>query len=141
ISWSAAWMFYLATVRLRGEKIMKNLHNLIMIGFIGYGISISNTIQAFKAILKRKYAFLRTPKYAVQVSTDDWKSKRYHVPLDLTILAETSAVVLGLFGITVAFSNSNFGIIPILSLYITAYGLVALLTLFSSKADGPKLTH
>ena len=140
VSWSAAWMFYIATLRLRGENIRGNLRNLIMIGFIGYGISISNTIQALKALRKRKYPFLRTPKYAVRVSGDDWKNKRYHVPIDLTIVAETAAIILGVLGIIIAFSNSNFGIIPILSLYVTAYGLVTALTLFSSKGDAPR-TH
>jgi len=140
VSWSAAWMFYIATLRLRGENIRGNLRNLIMIGFIGYGISISNTIQASKVILKRKYPFMRTPKYAVRVSSDDWKNKSYHVPLDVTIVAETAAIILGTVGIIVALSNSNFGIIPILSLYVTAYGLVTGLTLFSSKGDAPR-TH
>ncbi len=140
VSWSAAWMFYIATLRLRGENIRGNLRTLIMVGFIGYGISISNTIQALKAVRKRRYPFMRTPKYAVRVSGDDWKNKRYHVPLDVTIVAETVAIVLGALAIIIAFSNSNFGIIPILSLYVTAYGLVTGLTLFSSKGDAPR-TH
>lgn len=138
VSWSAAWMFYITTLRLKGESIRGNLLNLIMIGFIGYGISVSNTIQALKALRKRKYPFMRTPKYAVRVSGDTWKNKRYHVPLDVTIVAETAAIILGALGIIVAISNSNYGIIPILALYVTAYGLVAGLTLFSSQGDAPR---
>ncbi len=74
----------------------------------------------------------------MRISGDDWKKKRYHVPLDVTIVAETAVIILGALGIIVAISNSNFGIIPILALYVTAYGLVAGLTLFSSQGDAPR---
>ncbi len=133
----AVWTYPLASLRTKGLSLIGNLPSLIVLGLIGYGISLSNTIEASKALLMgRAWAFKRTPKYAVKRGTDDWRSKKYQVPLDFTGVLEAAAATLGVIGVGMAFVNSNFGIALILAFYASAYAFVSWLTLVQSTKGG-----
>lgn len=132
----AAWVYYAAALKFQGLSLIKNLPSLIILGLIGYGISLSNTIEAMRALLTNKrWSFKRTPKYAVQKSFDEWRSKKYHVPLDVRSLFEIMASILGFVAIVVAIRDVNWGIVPILALYTMAYTFVGYLTLTQSKKE------
>lgn len=130
----AVWMCLFITVKRQGLNIFKYFPSLILLGIIGYGVSLSNTIGALKGLLLNKTGtFSRTPKYAIMAKTDDWKGKKYQVPMDLTALLELLAACWGGFCAIVAASFSNYGIIPIFIPYIVAYATVSVLTLRQSK--------
>ncbi len=130
----AAWIYYYVALRRQGISILRNLQGFFLLGFIGYGISLSNTIEAVRAFLGWGGEFRRTPKYAVKKRGDDWKTRIYHVPLDLKALTEILAGVLGWTAILHAYITNNIGIIPIIAFYTISYILVATLTITQSES-------
>ena len=76
----AVWMYPFVSVKARGLKIRTRLPSILLLGLIGFGVSLSNTVEAGKALLsRRRWEFVRTPKYALRGVADSWKEKKYQV--------------------------------------------------------------
>jgi hypothetical protein len=130
----SAWITPIVALRSQGYPVSKNISSLLILYLLGCGVSMSNTIEAGKALLtNRSWAFKRTPKYAVQKRKEEWKDKRYQVPLDGVCLLEAALVCLGMAAITQAILRSNLGALLILIPYTSAYAFVFLLTIRESR--------
>jgi cellulose synthase/poly-beta-1,6-N-acetylglucosamine synthase-like glycosyltransferase len=130
----AAWIYFAMSLRLQGYSLSRNLPSLLILGMVGYGISISNTIEAFKGLLSSKsFPFKRTPKYNIRNQKDDWRNKRYQVPLDGVGILEGLMAIFGASSVIIAFMNSNFGILLILVFYTFAYSVISYLTITQSR--------
>lgn len=133
---AAAWIYYAASIRYQGFSLIRNIPYFALLGFVGYGISVSNTVQALRGVLSPATGiFMRTPKYAVRRRGDPWRTKKYQVPLDRTFWLELAATVLGLAAMVNAVKTTNWGIIPILALYTIAYAVVASLSAFQTGSE------
>jgi len=77
--------------------------------------------------------FKRTPKYAVKKESDEWKDKKYQVPLQKTMLLELAMGVLGVASICFAVQTLNYGMVPILVLFTICYINIVVLTKLHSK--------
>jgi cellulose synthase/poly-beta-1,6-N-acetylglucosamine synthase-like glycosyltransferase len=131
----SAWITPLVVMRVQGLPVSKNLSSLLVLYMLGCGVSLSNTIEAGKALFTNKsWAFKRTPKYAIQQGKGEWKDKRYQVPLDAVCLLEFALVCLGITAIGDAIFHSNLGVLLILIPYTAAYGFVFLLTIVESRS-------
>ena len=80
-----------------------------MITFLlGFGISLSNSIEAGKALLSNRiWDFTRTPKYANLQKVRDWKKQKYQVPLDFTWVLELALICLGGISIIIGVLTSK----------------------------------
>ena len=134
LSMVAAWLSPLVTLKLQRLSIRKNLPSLLMLFLLGSGISVSNTIEAIKALFtNRMWEFKRTPKYANLQSKEGWRNRRYQIPLDFVFLLELASVFLGLVASTIAILHSHYFVLIILVPYTTAYIFIALLTYHQSR--------
>jgi cellulose synthase/poly-beta-1,6-N-acetylglucosamine synthase-like glycosyltransferase len=134
LSMFAAWLSPLVSLRSQKLSVYKNLSSLFILYLLGSGISVSNTIEAIKALLTNKvWEFKRTPKYAVLSNKTSWENQRYQIPLDLVFLLEIAAVLLGVVAITFAILRSHYGVLIILTPYTAAYAFIAYFTLKESR--------
>ena len=102
----------------------------------GYGICVSNTLEAMKAfLLKSSGSFKRTPKYAVLDSDGSWRDKKYQVPIDSTSAFEAASIAFAMFAIVRAIHFLNYGLMFILTIYCMAFLFVFLTTLFQSGKE------
>ena len=125
LSTTAAWIYYLMAMKMQHFSVLRNLQHLVTLGFLGYGISVSNSVQATKAfLLSSSGKFERTPKYAIIGSNGSWKDKKYQVPLDITTMIEAGSIVLATIAIIRALYFTNYGILVILGVYFTSFLLV-----------------
>jgi cellulose synthase/poly-beta-1,6-N-acetylglucosamine synthase-like glycosyltransferase len=132
----AAWVTPIASLKVQNLPVSRNLWSLLILFLLGFGISMSNTIEAGKALLtNRDWAFKRTPKYAVETGNQEWRSKRYQVPLDRTAILELLLVLLGGIAMIFAISRSNFVVLLILIPYTLAYAFVFFLTVWQSQQE------
>lgn len=132
----AAWIPPLVALKTEPLPWWRKLFNFITLFLLGCGISLSNTIEASKALLtKRSWAFRRTPKYAVQDGVDKWRDKRYQVALDFVWWIELLSISLGLLATGYSISQSNFGVLLILVPFTIAYIFVLLLTILQSRQE------
>jgi len=133
---AAAWIYYIVAMRMQHISVARNWRSLLALGFLGYGISVSNTLEAAKAfLLKGSGVFKRTPKYAVIGREGTWKDKKYQVPLDYTSMVEALSVILAAVAIGRAVAFSNYGIIIILGVYAFAYIFVFSTTISQSGKE------
>jgi len=132
----AAWIPPFTVMKAQPLPLWRKLSSFGILFFLGCGVSLSNTIEAGKALLtKRNWAFERTPKYAVQYGKEQWRDKRYQVSLDFVCILELVFVCLG--GISIGYSilSSNFGVLVILFPFTAAYAFVFSLTILQSRPE------
>jgi hypothetical protein len=133
----AAWVTPVVALRTQGLPLSRNLLTLVVLFLLGCGVSLSNTIEAGKALLtNRNWSFKRTPKYAIQHDKGEWRDKRYQVPLDFVCFLELACICLGGCVLGYAAWCSNFAVWLILVPYTGAYTFVFLLTFRQSRQGG-----
>lgn len=133
---AAAWVYYIVAMRRQHISVLGNWRSLLALGFLGYGISVSNTLEALKAfLLKGSGVFKRTPKYAVVGTEGTWKDKKYQVPLEYTSFLEALSVLVAAVAIGRAVAFDNLGIIIILGVYAFAYVFVFSTTISQSGKE------
>lgn len=133
LSMVAAWLSPLVSLKLQKLSIHDNLLELVVLFLLGCGISVSNTVEAVKALLtNRNWEFKRTPKYA-HIHGRDWQSRSYQVPLDFVFLLEIASVCLGMVAITFAIQHNHYAVLAILVPYTTSYIFISTLTFLQSR--------
>jgi cellulose synthase/poly-beta-1,6-N-acetylglucosamine synthase-like glycosyltransferase len=136
---AATWVSPLVTLKTQHMPIAQNLSSLIVLFLLGAGISLSNTIEAGKALLtNRSWEFKRTPKYARLRAQEDWRSLHYQVPLDVVGLLELTLTCLGALSIITAVRDANFAMLVILAPYTAAYAFVVAFTLYQSQPSAAR---
>jgi cellulose synthase/poly-beta-1,6-N-acetylglucosamine synthase-like glycosyltransferase len=125
--------YCIEAVRTQHLGLARNMKQILMLVIIGYGISVSNSVSALSGLLSDQTGvFLRTPKYAIAGNGDTWKGKKYQLALNRVTIFETLASVVGILALIYATALHNYGIIPVLALYVSGYLLVLFLTLSQS---------
>jgi predicted ferric reductase len=133
----AAWIPPVVALKGQPLPLSRKLSSVLILFLLGCGISLSNTIEAVKALLtNRNWAFKRTPKYAIQHEKDEWRDKRYQVSLDFVCFLELVLVCLGVSAIAYAVWRLNFGVLLILVPFTAAYAFVSTLTILQSRREG-----
>lgn len=130
LSTVAVLAFCIQAVKVQNLGLFGNIRQILILVVIGYGVSISNSIQALAGLLSRETGtFSRTPKYAISSSSQTWRGKKYQITFNRTMLIEAGAVALAVAAITDAWLTSNFGLLPILLVYLAGYSFVLYLSL------------
>jgi hypothetical protein len=133
---SAVWISPIVILKIQGFPIPRNLSSLVVLFLLGFGVSVSNTLEAGKALFtNRNWVFQRTPKYAVQYEKEEWKDKKYQVPIGFLTYLELIFVCLGILAIADAIWHLNFGVLLILIPYTSAYAFVFSLTILQSYQE------
>ena len=65
-----------------GQTILMRIHNLAMMLILGMGLSLNNSLAVFEALLGKKSAFLRTPKFNVHGENIAINKNEYFLPRD-----------------------------------------------------------
>jgi hypothetical protein len=101
---------------------------------LSLGISLSNLREASKALFtNRTWEFSRTPKYADLQDKNDWKKKKYQLPVDIIWIMELILVMLGLWAIGTAIRQTSYPVLLILVPFTISYGFVMLLSILQSR--------
>jgi cellulose synthase/poly-beta-1,6-N-acetylglucosamine synthase-like glycosyltransferase len=138
LSMVAAWLSPLVTLKQQKLSIRKNLPALLVLFLLGSGISVSNSIEAIKALFtNREWEFKRTPKYANLKSKEGWRDHRYQVPLDFVFLLELASVCLGLSATVISILHKHYAVLAILVPYTAAYIFISFLTYQQSRPMVP----
>jgi cellulose synthase/poly-beta-1,6-N-acetylglucosamine synthase-like glycosyltransferase len=130
----APWISTLTTLKVQGLSPFRQLPTLFVLLLLGFGLSLSNTREAIKALFTNRICeFNRTPKYADLKNGQDWRTKRYQISMDPLWVAEFFFVVLGLLACGSAIRVSNFSALLILVPFTSGYGFVLLFSVLQSR--------
>ncbi|MBI4456156.1 MAG: glycosyltransferase [Acidobacteria bacterium] len=128
--------FYVVSQRELYPDWKANLKYLPFLMAVGIGLSVSNSKAVLEALLGIDSIFLRTPKYSVKHSGDQWKAKKYHAQIGALPVVE---VLLGIYFtsmILYALENGIYGTVPFLFLFMTGFLYTGFMSLFQSSRVG-----
>jgi cellulose synthase/poly-beta-1,6-N-acetylglucosamine synthase-like glycosyltransferase len=132
----AYWLYPLTALRARGASILRSVPTILVLGLLGFGICFSNTIEAVRALFGRRTApFRRTPKYAIRRRADEWRGKRYQVPLDPVNLIEAGLAATGAVGTLRALLHADYLIAFFLLFYTAAFSFVTIMTALQGRKE------
>ncbi len=130
----APWVSLLSTLEIQNLPLLKNLASLSVLVLLSLGISLSNLREASKALFtNRTWEFSRTPKYADLQDKNDWKKKKYQLPVDIIWITELILVMLGIWAIGTAIRQTSYPVLLILVPFTISYGFVMLLSILQSR--------
>ena len=136
LSTIAVLVYCIEAIRVQKLGLLENIKQILLLVIIGYGISISNSVQALGGIFsKQTGSFSRTPKYAIERNGGTWSGKKYQLPFSRTAGLEAGAVALSVAALVYAWITSNYGMMPILVVYLVGYSCVLYLTVAQTLAS------
>ena len=97
------------------------------------GMSVNNSVAVFDAVLGKKNEFLRTPKYGVLKTKDDWKDNAYNLPFSQVTLLEIFFGVYGILGIFISIFSNNPVFVPIIGLQTVGFFYIAYMSLSHTR--------
>ncbi len=107
---------------------------------LGIGLTVTNTRAVLEALVGKKTAFARTPKYRVESKKDKVRAKNYRKRLGWVPWLE---LLIGTyFALTVyyAIDNENFLTVPFLVLFVVGYWYTGLMSLLQGRFSGLSLS-
>jgi cellulose synthase/poly-beta-1,6-N-acetylglucosamine synthase-like glycosyltransferase len=102
---------------------------------MGIGLVFSNTRAVLEALFGVRTGFVRTPKYRVESTKDNWlqAAMRYRRKKGLLPLFELAFAFYFLFAVYYAFRSEIYATIPWLMLFLLGYGYMAIMSLFQGS--------
>ena len=116
---------------------------LIYIPFLmalGIGLTVTNTIAVLEALVGKKSAFARTPKYRVENKKDKLYAAKYRKRLGWVPWIEL--LIGSYFAMTVIYAvqNENYLTVPFLMLFVVGYWYTGLMSLLQGRFSGLTLS-
>jgi hypothetical protein len=103
---------------------------LPMVMAVGIGLAINNTRAVIEAMRGKQSEFVRTPKYGIERSRDEWQSKKYIQSMPVQPFIE---VLLGLYftvAVVYALQHGIYGTLPFLVLFQVGFLYTGLMSIF-----------
>jgi len=107
---------------------------------LGIGLTVTNTRAVLEALVGKKSAFARTPKYRVESRKDRVRANTYRKRL--TWIPWIELLIGTYFAATVyyAIDNENFLTVPFLILFVVGYWYTGLMSLLQGRFNGLSLS-
>jgi cellulose synthase/poly-beta-1,6-N-acetylglucosamine synthase-like glycosyltransferase len=107
---------------------------------LGIGLTVTNTLAVLEALVGKKSAFARTPKYRVESKKDKLHAAKYRKRLGWVPWIEL--LIGSYFAMTVfyAVQNENYLTVPFLLLFVLGYWYTGLMSLLQGSFAGISLS-
>jgi hypothetical protein len=125
--------FYVASQKeVFGDSWKSRIKYLPAVLSVGIGLSVSNAKAVLEAMLGLDSEFTRTPKYGVELASDEWRQKRYRGNVTLVPYIELLLGVYFTFMAYYAMSNDIFGTLPFILLFQVGFLYAAFMSLIQN---------
>jgi len=100
------------------------------------GLAINNTKAVWEALINKKTAFVRTPKFKIVSDTDDWKKYKSHLSRKIngTVYFELFMTLYFMIGIGISAYYLEIAAIPFQLMFLLGFGSVGYMSLKHSLA-------
>lgn len=128
--------FYGTAILFRYPNEKRRLWMIPLVMGMGIGLVFSNTRAVLEALLGIKSSFVRTPKYRVENSQDNWlhQARLYGRKHGLLPLIELAFALYFVAAIAYAIRSHIYATIPFLCIFLLGYGYMAAMSLFQGRA-------
>jgi cellulose synthase/poly-beta-1,6-N-acetylglucosamine synthase-like glycosyltransferase len=137
----SVFSFYMTAILHLHPREKWRLWLLPLVMGMGIGLVFSNTRAVFEAFLGVRSSFVRTPKYRVEQSGDNWlqQARLYGRKHGLLPLLELGLAIYFVAAIAYAWRSHIYGTIPFLMIFLLGYGYMGIMSLFQSTIR--KIAH
>jgi hypothetical protein len=105
---------------------------------LGIGLSINNVHAVLEALFNRSNEFTRTPKYRIEGSWEEWRTKKYQSSRDSSLVGEIVLAVY-FFGAILFAIKENYWIgVPFLLIFFNGFAYTAALSIVSRWNGRPR---
>ena len=119
---------YLFSQRILYRDWKTRIKYLPFLMCLGTGIAVNNTKAVLEALVGIKSGFIRTPKYGIQKKGENWKNKRYAIPLNAISIVELFLGLYSLTGLLMFLFFSRYLVSPFLLIYTSGFFYVFFLS-------------
>ena len=123
---SIAMFYLLAQKEARKQSLPDRLLYLPIVMCLGIGLSVNNCRAVIEALTKHKSGFVRTPKYGVLKSGDDWQHVKYGFKMNWQPYVETAFGIYFAIAIVQTIISGGYASVPFLCLFCAGYLYVGL---------------
>jgi hypothetical protein len=105
---------------------------------IGIGLCVNNTRAVLEALFHKESEFARTPKYGIELQSDEWAGKKYQQKVGVQSMIELSLGLYFTATVFYALINQIYGTLPFLMLFQVGFlytGLLSILQQFAGDGD------
>ncbi|MEP7218755.1 MAG: cellulose synthase family protein [Bacteroidota bacterium] len=130
ISSVVSFFFYLCAQRnLRADwKRRMFLFPFFMAGTMG--MAVNNTRAVMEALMNHKSAFVRTPKYNIVTSRDNWTASRYRLSrIRIDVVMELLLALYFILGIIISIHFVEVSLLPFQLMFLFGFGFSGALSL------------
>ena len=107
----------------------------VLMALGGVGLTISNAIAVIEALIGKKSAFARTPKYRVQAKGEKTNATVYRKRLGIVPWIELGLGAFFVWTVWYAMTTENYFTVPFLLLFVFGYWYTALLSIFQGRFE------
>jgi cellulose synthase/poly-beta-1,6-N-acetylglucosamine synthase-like glycosyltransferase len=107
---------------------------------LGIGLTVTNTIAVVEALVGKKSAFARTPKYRVESKKDKLHASKYRKRLGWVPWIELLIGTYFAMTVVYAVQNENYLTVPFLLLFVVGYWYTGLMSLLQGRFAGISLS-
>jgi cellulose synthase/poly-beta-1,6-N-acetylglucosamine synthase-like glycosyltransferase len=127
--------FYGTTILYRFPNEKRRLWLIPIAMAVGIGLVFSNTRAVLEAIFGVQSSFVRTPKYNVENSNDNWlqAAVKYRRKKGWLPAIEMAFALYFVFAVYYALRSNIYATIPFLMIFLVGYGYVALVSIFQGR--------
>jgi len=118
-------LYAVAQRQLHPHRWWRHWSYLPILMLLGSGLSFNNTIAVFQGLFSQGGDFLRTPKFSVEDSTDQWQQSVYRLSLEPIFFGEVALTLYALITASVAIMLGKWWSLPFIMLYAASFGLMA----------------
>jgi cellulose synthase/poly-beta-1,6-N-acetylglucosamine synthase-like glycosyltransferase len=125
--------FYAASQLVRGGAHMDRLRHLLPLMGLGIGLAVNNSRAVLEGLQKDVGVFERTPKYRIENRRDRWRSKKYRVKANFSLLLEGLLASWFAAAFVLAWHMGMWLSLPFLYLFLQGYSYMFLLSTLSLR--------
>jgi cellulose synthase/poly-beta-1,6-N-acetylglucosamine synthase-like glycosyltransferase len=119
---------YLFSQRILYRDWKSRIKYLPFLMCLGTGIAVNNTKAVLEALFDIKSGFIRTPKYGIRQKGENWRNKRYAIPLNTVSILEFFLGLYSLTGLLMFLLFSKYLVSPFLLIYTSGFFYVFFLS-------------
>ncbi len=101
------------------------------------GLAVNNTRAVLEALLNKKSAFVRTPKFKIENEADTWENKKYKVTkkkINIVVIVELVLALYCLVGVSASLYFMEIAALPFQLMYFLGFALVGSLSIHHALA-------
>ncbi len=128
--------FYVSSQREIGRRWKQTLRYMPFLMSLGIGLSLNNVKAVVEALVNKPTEFTRTPKYRIEGTAGEWRSKKYRAAGNFSLAGEIVLAAYFLGALVFAIEERYWLGVPFLLIFFNGFAYTAAVSFVSRWTGG-----